>query len=87
MSLIGRSTCVSASALNLDAQPAHVERDVSLISRPVRGIGIFLLNSITSNQSLWLLVKWALLYSSSFYGVVVVGVGAGVVVFGNGKMN
>ncbi len=44
MSLTGRRTCVSASALNLDAQPAHAERVVRRISRPVCGIGIELLN-------------------------------------------
>jgi len=44
MSLTGRRTCVSASALSLDAQPAQVERAVRRISRPVCGIGIELLN-------------------------------------------
>lgn len=44
MSLTGRSTCASASALSLDAQPAQVERVVRRISRPVCGIGINLLN-------------------------------------------
>jgi hypothetical protein len=44
MSLTGRSTCVSASALSLDAQPAQVESVVRRISRPVFGIGIVLLN-------------------------------------------
>jgi len=42
MSLMGRRTCVSASALSLDAQPAHVERVVRRISRPVLGMGICL---------------------------------------------
>jgi len=37
----GRRTCVSASALNLDAQPAQVESVVSRISRPVLGIGMY----------------------------------------------
>jgi hypothetical protein len=40
MSLMGRRTCVSASALSLDAQPAQAERVVRRISRPVCEIGI-----------------------------------------------
>jgi hypothetical protein len=40
MSLTGRSTCVSASALSLDAQPAQADSVVSRTSRPVCGIGI-----------------------------------------------
>ena len=87
MSLTGRSTCVSASALSLDAQPAHVERVVSRISRPVCGMGIFLLNAMTSNQQGRLLVLFISIYH--YYGVVV-GIGVGsvvIVVFGNGKIN
>ena len=40
ISCMGRRTCVSASALSLDAQPAQAERVVRRISRPVWGIGI-----------------------------------------------
>jgi len=40
MSLRGRRTCASASALNLEAQPAQAERVVSRISLPVFGIGM-----------------------------------------------
>ncbi|MCI0556552.1 MAG: hypothetical protein L0287_36885 [Anaerolineae bacterium] len=47
MSLTGRSTCASASALSLDAQPAQVERVVRRISRPVLGIGINLFHKAT----------------------------------------
>ena len=56
MSLMGRSTCASASALSLDAQPAQAERVVRRISRPVCGIGIFLQKK-TSNQFFWSLVN------------------------------
>jgi|GEM_PF-5271160 len=45
MSLMGRRTCVSASALSLDAQPAHAESVVRRISRPVWGIGIYKLQT------------------------------------------
>lgn len=45
MSLTGRRTCVSASTLNLDAQPAHVESVVKRISRPDWGMGMRLLKN------------------------------------------
>src|SRR5437867_3286998 len=56
MSLRGRSTCVSASALSLDAQPAHVERVVRRISRPVLGIGIFFINYASLNYGVVVVV-------------------------------
>ena len=83
---MGRRTCVSASALSLDAQPAHAARVVSLISRPDCGMGMSLLKKMTSNQFLWLLVIPRSIHYS--YGVVVgSGSAEGVVVFGSGNMN
>ncbi len=64
ISLMGRRTCVSASALSLDAQPAQAERVVRRISRPVCGIGISSPKNVTNNQSLWLLVTLRTNYSS-----------------------
>ena len=52
MSLIGRRTCVSASALSLDAQPAQADRVVRRISRPVWGMGMGLLNQNDRQSSL-----------------------------------
>jgi hypothetical protein len=59
MSLTGRSTCVSASALSLDAQPAHVESVVRRISRPVFGMGMFgILNDSHLNGDYHFLLDW-----------------------------
>ena len=86
MSLIGRSTCVSASALSLEAQPAHVERVVRRISRPVLGIGIFFLNQKDQQPVSLVAGHYLTNYESLNYGVVVVVVGVSGEP-GNGKMN
>jgi len=82
MSLTGRSTCVSASALSLDAQPAQVDRVVRRISRPVWGMGIGKL--IGDSQGLGGLPPIFLLL---VYGVLVSGGCTSDVVSGSGKMN
>src|SRR5688500_2834481 len=92
ISLTGRSTCASASALNFDAQPAQVERVVRRISRPVCGIGIKSPNKKWKVESSihFLLSK---IHKKLSYGVVVGGAVVGAVVAGdvdvsgNGKIN
>jgi hypothetical protein len=90
MSLTGRRTCVSASALSLDAQPAQVERVVRRISRPVCGMGIDLLNQNNRQSCCLPVILHYLQISTDRYGVVTGSVGAtagasGEV--GNGRMN
>ena len=93
ISLIGRSTCVSASALSLDAQPAQAERVVRRISRPVCGMGINLLNqndqqpvSLVTGRSLnWVMVN-VFLHQGVVGGAVVVVAGVSGEP-GSGKMN
>ena len=47
---MGRSTCASASAFNLDAQPAQLDRLVSRIWRPDGGFaGLLMLKIIEPN--------------------------------------
>ena len=97
MSLTGRRTCASASALNLDAQPAQAERVVSRISRPVCGMGINLLKQNDRQSSLiaghfTLLSDYQLFITNYHQGVVVGSMGAMGVTgasgdVGSGKMN
>src|SRR5687768_18162013 len=83
ISLTGRSTCVSASALSLDAQPAQVESVVRRISRPVCGIGIYLLDK--NDQQPFLVAGHFTPVTNSNYGVVVIAGVSGEP--GKGRMN